>query len=202
MEESKVVMNKRRKRKAIVDAAIELFSLKGFHKTKTVDIAKKARVAEGTIYLYFKSKDILLVSAYKEVIEEMIAKIKEKNSTEKRAMHKIKNFIDEHIELLKNNETLARFIVVESRQSPDFYNNYPEFRPLGSYVSYLKSIIDEAIEKKEFRPIDSNVLVSIIYGSIDVILTRWFLLKEDTDFEQISAEATNIMLLGLRPQKK
>lgn len=201
MSKKKVEEKKKIKYEKIIEAAIELFSIKGFHKTRTYEVAKKAGVAEGTIYLYFNSKDELLINAYKKVLSDLIYRIQQKNKEELVAICKIRNFIDEHMQVLKDNETLARFIIVESRQSPQFYNKYPKFRPLNDYVEYLKSIIKEAIDNNEIRPTDCDIFASIIYGTIDVILTRWFLLRDINDLDQLTDTVMDIVYNGLAKTK-
>src|SRR5579859_1520846 len=61
------------KRERILDAAVRVFAKKGFHATRVSEVAKAAGVADGTIYLYFKSKDELLVSLFEDRVERLLA---------------------------------------------------------------------------------------------------------------------------------
>src|SRR5579859_3863643 len=61
------------KRERILDAAVRVFASKGFHATRVSEVAKAAGVADGTIYLYFKSKDELLVSLFEDRLERLLA---------------------------------------------------------------------------------------------------------------------------------
>ena len=60
------------KRRHILEAAVEVFARAGFHKSRVADIAREADVADGTIYLYFKGKDDVLISIFEETMTEMI----------------------------------------------------------------------------------------------------------------------------------
>ena len=62
------------KRTLITEAAVEVFAEKGFHQARISDIAKRAGVADGTIYLYFKNKDDLLLSVFEEKMDYLISK--------------------------------------------------------------------------------------------------------------------------------
>jgi TetR/AcrR family fatty acid metabolism transcriptional regulator len=55
-ELTKVQKKKQQKRKAILQAALQIFITQGYHEAKITEIARRAKVADGTIYLYFKDK--------------------------------------------------------------------------------------------------------------------------------------------------
>lgn len=195
---SKIQEKKTKKRKDIINAAIKLFSEKGFHGTKTSEIAKEANIAEGTVYLYFRNKDALLMIAFKEEIDKLLDNLREKNKTLNSTISKIIGFIDYHIELLKINPTLIKFLVVELRQSSDFINKYPEFRPLKEYFGFLDNLISEAITNNEIREIDKTVLSAMIFGTMDILLTRSLLLQnEEEDLKKQLWSAEDILLKGL-----
>ena len=60
------------KRRQILDAAVKVFAKNGFYNSKVLDIAKEAGVANGTVYLYFPSKDDILISIFEEQMGELI----------------------------------------------------------------------------------------------------------------------------------
>src|SRR5579884_4025689 len=65
------------KRERILNAAVRVFAKKGFHAARVSEVAKAAGVADGTIYLYFKSKDELLVSLFEDRVERLLAYMRE-----------------------------------------------------------------------------------------------------------------------------
>ncbi len=87
-------MTEKQKKKwlAIIDAAIEIFSEKGFHNTKIVEVAKKAEVADGTVYLYFKNKDDLLITAFQYLFKNRLGFIKEKLDEISDPLERLHNF--------------------------------------------------------------------------------------------------------------
>lgn len=83
---STVEENKNLKRKKILSAAYELFSKKGINKTAIDEVVKRAEIAKGTFYLYFKNKydllDMVIVEKSEQLIKLLIGKLKEKNATD------------------------------------------------------------------------------------------------------------------------
>jgi TetR/AcrR family fatty acid metabolism transcriptional regulator len=64
------------KHQRILDAAIKVFAQKGFFQSKVAEIAREAGVADGTVYLYFKNKDDLLVSIFEVKMREVISRFR------------------------------------------------------------------------------------------------------------------------------
>ena len=142
------------KRKAIIEAAIEVFSHKGFHKAKISHIATLANVADGTIYLYFNNKENLLVSAFDELIENILTEMKSSILQEKTAIHRFSKFIDLHVDVFTKQPAIARFLAIELRQSPDFYELYPSYNPLKEYISYIEKLVIDAIKEGSIRAVE------------------------------------------------
>ena len=186
------------KRSAIIDAAIEIFSLKGFHRTKISDIARQANVADGTVYLYFCNKDDLLMQAFDEVMQKLLIRLREVRKYTASPIEQLHRAIRIQIELLTENPRLGRFLVIEMRQTPEFYEKYPEYQPLKEYLGLIESLCRSAIKKGEIRNVNISALLSIIYGSIDFVITRWLLMNEKCDLEHLYNEIVNILRFGLQ----
>src|SRR3989454_8372334 len=107
------------KRSRILDAAIRVFAERGFHSATVAEIARAAGVADGTIYLYFKGKDDLLLRLFDEKMTGLVAEMKAAVAQERSAAEKLKRFIQLHLALERNPE-LASVLIVELRQSAQF----------------------------------------------------------------------------------
>src|SRR5256885_15696648 len=81
------------KRARILDAAIRVFAERGFHSATVAEIARAAGVADGTIYLYFKGKDDLLLRLFDEKMNELLAEVKAAVAQERTAPGKVRRFI-------------------------------------------------------------------------------------------------------------
>ena len=109
------------KRRRILDGALRAFAKKGFYNTKVSEIASEAGVADGTIYLYFKNKDDLLISLFEDRMEWIIERLEgELATTEGSVVEKVHKFIRLHFLLVLENRELAEFLTVELRQSAKF----------------------------------------------------------------------------------
>ena len=186
------------KRKAIIEAAINVFSHKGFHKAKISNISKLANVADGTIYLYFNNKENLLVSAFDELIESILVEMKDKISNEKSALDRLTKFFDLHVDVFTEQPAVVRFLAIELRQSPDFYELYPSYNPLKEYISFIEKLIIDSIKEKSIRAVDSRALTLIIFGTMDFLLTEWSTKNQPFSLEEMKEKIVDIIRWGIR----
>ncbi len=169
----KVDEKKKLKHKAIVRAAIEIFAEKGFHNTKIKDIAQMANVADGTVYLYFSTKDDLFIKAFDELISEKLLIMRELINKEDTYFEQLSKFFDYHVKLFTDEPYIARFLSIELRQSTEFYKKYPDYQPIKRYLSFLQEIIEKAIAEGSIRDVDPVTLSYIMFGTMDFVLTEW-----------------------------
>ncbi|MBW1888184.1 MAG: TetR/AcrR family transcriptional regulator, partial [Deltaproteobacteria bacterium] len=120
----------------IIDAATKIFAKKGFYKAKVAEIAKEARVADGTIYLYFENKEDILISLFENQMKLVLDNMKSQISKEKDSVKKIKRFAFTHLEFIEQNKNMAEIIQVELRQSNRFMKEYKNER----FMEYLDLI--------------------------------------------------------------
>jgi len=201
-QKTKRVINKQeKKRNALLEAAIKIFSEKGFHGAKIKEIAEEAGVADGTTYLYFKNKDDLLIKAVENLFESKLNEIEKRISKEKSGYNKLFCFAEEHIILFTEDPKVVRFLAVELRQSKEFYNKYPDFKPLRHYLSYLQSICAEAIEEGSIRNIDPVTLSYIIFGTVNFVITEWAVQDQPFSLEEIKVHIIDILRYGLKKNR-
>ncbi len=203
MEIKKDLSNKQlSKREAIINAAINVFARKGYMKAKISDVAQKANVADGTVYLYFKNKDDLLIQAMREMLEDKLIKIRRKIAKKTTAREKLFKFAELHIDLYIKNPDVVRFMVVELRQSQEFYKKYPTFAPMNDYLNYVQQLVEDAIAEGSIRKVDSKTLALMIIGMMDFVLTQWALGSEKLSLHEITANFIDIVHSGLRIDPK
>src|SRR5580692_1194158 len=89
------------KRERILEAAVRVFAKKGFHATRVSEVAKAAGVADGTIYLYFKSKDQLLVSLFEDRVERLLRFLQTELPKIASASEKLRRIIELQLGLLE-----------------------------------------------------------------------------------------------------
>src|SRR5256885_12542768 len=91
------------KRTRIMDAAIKVFAEHGFHTATVAEIARAAGVADGTIYLYFKGKDDLLLRLFDEKMTALLAEARNELARERTAPARLSRFIQLHLALVERN---------------------------------------------------------------------------------------------------
>src|SRR2546430_7033936 len=110
------------KRSRILDAAVRVFAEKGFYGARVAEIAREAGVADGTIYLYFKSKDDLLISLFEDRMENVNQNLRDAIAAAPAddPIAKLRSAIRLHLVLVEKNQHLAEVLTVELRQSAKF----------------------------------------------------------------------------------
>jgi TetR/AcrR family transcriptional regulator, fatty acid metabolism regulator protein len=161
------------KRGRILDAAIKVFAAEGFYNAKVSQIAHEAGVADGTIYLYFKSKDDLLINLFEDRMERVNANLREAIDTESTAQARLRRIVKLHLELVEQNRDMAEVISVELRQSSKFIREYanPKF---GEFLRTIAGAVVEGQRTGELRTgIDPYVFARALFGALDEIALAW-----------------------------
>jgi TetR/AcrR family fatty acid metabolism transcriptional regulator len=166
------------KRERILRAAIRIFSQKGYFNSKISEIARLAGVADGTIYLYFKNKDDLLISLFEEKMGEVVAEIRTRVADEGDALSRLRVFIRNHMDLLTREAGLIEVIQVELRQSNKFMKEYVPVKFL-EYLDVIGGILEDGKREGVFRP-DLNVTLArrAIFGALDEISLAYVLSRK------------------------
>src|SRR5690349_23921911 len=108
------------KRERILEAAERVFADHGFFNAKVSEIARHAGVADGTIYLYFKSKDDLLISLFETRMERVCGDLVAAVALVRGAEAKLDAFIRTYLEMVQRNPKVAEVLTIELRQSSKF----------------------------------------------------------------------------------
>lgn len=189
------------RRKAIIDAAVSVFAKKGFFGAKVSEIAETAGVADGTIYLYFKSKDDLLISLF----EECMAQINDHFLSVIGALtdpeEKLRHYVIFHLELVASKPELMQVLTIELRQSARFIKEYSP-KEFGRYLAIIGAILEDGQEQGIFRQeLHPGVFRRALFGAIDELSLEWILRGRDhplPDPKVIGKEIAEFILRGLR----
>ena len=137
-------------RERILHAAVRVFAKKGFHATRVSEVAKAAGVADGTIYLYFRSKDALLVSLFEDRVERLLAFLQTELPEVTTATDKLRRIIELQLGLLEGERDLAEVVTVILRQSTKLMKEYaaPKF---NAYLDAIASVVSDGQDHGELR---------------------------------------------------
>ncbi len=155
------------KYKRILNAAIRVFARNGFYASKVSQVAKEAKVADGTIYLYFKNKDDILISLFEDKMDEIIRRLNVELEGVTDVNEKLRLYIGAHLHLAESDPDLADVISVELRQSTHFMKEY-ENRKFNEYLKILANILREGQELGVWRTsISPTVFCRGLFGMLD-----------------------------------
>ena len=185
------------KREAILRAAIKVFAGKGYFNSKVADIAKEAGIADGTVYLYFKSKDEILHSFFDRAMEDFIAEGKKQLAELEKPEEKLRRIAQLHLERLGADRDLAIVFQVELRGSTKFMQ---EFSAAGfaEYLSIIQQTIEEGQKKGVFRKdLKPVVCAKILYGALDEMVTNWILSKKSYPLAPMADEVLKLFFGGV-----
>ena len=193
--EKKVVNDKREK---IMQAAINVFAGHGFFNSTVADVAKVAQVADGTIYLYFKNKDDLLISIFEQSMDMFIEEVSDKVKEAHTPQEKLLRYITLHLQLVQKNQNLAQVIQIELRQSSKFMKEYANEK-FFEYMNILQLIIEEGQRQNIFRrDADPVILKRAIFGAIDEMALEWVLMKRKRySIEDAAEQIYKLFTIGL-----
>ncbi|HPQ70420.1 MAG TPA: TetR/AcrR family transcriptional regulator [bacterium] len=187
------------KHEKILKAAIKVFAKNGFHNSKISQIAKEAGVADGTIYLYFKNKDDILIKVFEERLEEIIAEFSEILDPIEDPEQKLRVFIKMHMEVMEKNRALAEVVSVELRQSHKFMKEYVP-RKFSEYLNIVSRIIREGKDKGVFRAeLQPGVIKRALFGALDELVIYLVLApKPKYDVMTLIEQSTETFIRGLK----
>jgi TetR/AcrR family transcriptional regulator, fatty acid metabolism regulator protein len=188
------------KRERILNAAVRVLAKKGFHSTRISEVAKAAGVADGTIYLYFKSKDELLVSLFEDRVERLLAFLEADLPRSGTASDKLRRIIELQLGLLEGERDLAEVLTVILRQSTKLMKKYaaPKF---NAYLDSIARVVADGQATGELRgDVSPHLVARAMFGALDGIAMTWALGKADRGgLSRASGQLAQIVLRGLAP---
>lgn len=185
------------KREAILRAATKVFASQGYFNSKVSDIASEAGIADGTVYLYFKSKDEILHSIFDRAMVEFISEGRKELAKLKTATDKLTRIAELHLGRLGADRDMAIVFQVELRGST---KHMEEFSAAGfaEYLDIIRETIADGQANGEIRSdIKPIVCAKIIYGSLDEMVTNWVLSKRHYPLEPMAKEVMKVFLQGV-----
>jgi TetR/AcrR family fatty acid metabolism transcriptional regulator len=166
------------KRRRILDAAIRIFGRRGFHEARIADIAADAKVAEGTVYLYFRNKEDLLGVVFDESMDDVLGKGRQVARSDAPAAERLTALVDLHFQFIGSDRDLASVFQIELRRSARLVERFSRSK-LVEHFRLLGDVLKEGIASGEFRKdLDPRLAVRILFGAADEILSEWLLAGE------------------------
>ncbi|QFF99626.1 TetR/AcrR family transcriptional regulator [Psychrobacillus glaciei] len=186
------------KYKQIIDAAIIVIAENGYHQSQVSKIAKQAGVADGTIYLYFKNKEDILISVFEEKMEMFADNLNGIVKEDITASMKLFKMIENHFIVLASNHHLATVTQLELRQS-NLALRLKINAILKTYLIWLDAILKEGIKNGEFdQSIDIRLARQMVFGTIDETTTSWVMNEYKYDLVELTGKVHRLLLKGIK----
>jgi TetR/AcrR family fatty acid metabolism transcriptional regulator len=185
------------KREAILRAATRVFARNGYFSSKVADIASEAGIADGTVYLYFKSKEEILHSIFDRSVEEAVAEGRKQIETINDPREKLRRIAHLHLERLGADRDLAIVFQVELRSSTKFME---EFSAAGfaEYLGLIRATVEEGQRAGVFRKeLNAKVVAKILFGALDEMATNWILSQRRYKLAPMADQVLDIFLHGV-----
>jgi TetR/AcrR family fatty acid metabolism transcriptional regulator len=184
------------KRDAILRAAIDVFAERGFFHAQVADVARAAGIAAGTVYLYFRSKDDLLVSIFERTMKDALAESRAAVAGVTDPADRLRQFARLHLRRLGRDRNLAIVFQVELRQSVKFMERFSStlFR---DYLGQIRAAIADGQHAGSFRAdFKATVAAKMFFGALDEMATNWILSRRRYSLEGDAAAVVDLFLTG------
>ncbi len=177
---------------------MKVFSRKGFFNSKVAEIAREAKVADGTIYLYFQNKDDILISLFEVCMDDVLTNMREKLTEETDPVKLIEIFALQHLRMIESNKELAEIIQVELRQSTMFMKEYKNEKFL-EYLNIISEIVRKGQKLSLFRSdVHPGIAKRAFFGALDEMSRYWVLSsKKKYDIEIAAKQISDLFIRGM-----
>jgi AcrR family transcriptional regulator len=189
------------KRRRIVDAAVRVFAEKGFHTSRVSEISAEAGVAHGLLYHYFKSKDELLETVFRETWQALLDALREVEESGEPAREQLRRVAAIVLRTWTREPDLVRVLVREVTRSPQVQREVAE---IAQAFAAIERIVAAGQERGELRPgLEPRLAAVVLYGALEEILTGWVLGQlpgGEDDVRRAERTVVEILCAGLERQ--
>jgi TetR/AcrR family fatty acid metabolism transcriptional regulator len=194
----KMVRKDKPKYKQIIDAAVIVIAENGYHQAQVSKIAKQAGVADGTIYLYFKNKEDILISVFQKKMGVFVSELEKIIAQDAPAADKLGMMIDSHFSLLAGDLHLAIVTQLELRQSNHEIRTKIN-NVLRGYLKLMDRILINGIESGEFdQNMDIRLARQMVFGTMDETITTWVMNDHKYDLVELAPKVQRLLLKGMQ----
>ncbi len=181
----------------ILEAAIKVFAEQGFYKATISAIAREAGVADGTIYLYFKNKDDILVQFFGYKTQQVFERFREVVHKAGPATDKLRNLIRYHLEVFQRDFNMAVVYQAEARQHNEMVAM--QFRDMSKmYLDLVGEIVEQGQQEGRMRrDLYLGLAKRFILGAVDNVINNWVLAGGHYDIASLADPLVDLILRGV-----
>lgn len=185
------------KRRKILDAAVGVFAEHGFYNSKVAHIARAAGVADGTIYLYFKNKEDLLIQVFQDTMAQILERQERELEPIDDPVERLRTFTTVHFDVVTQSAALAEVVTVELRQSNKFMRA-TDMKPFGRYLGLIAKIVEDGQSAGVFRAeINARRAARAFFGVLDEFALEWAMDQRRSSLAEARDHILELFLGGL-----
>src|SRR5216117_1196623 len=186
------------KKDAILRAATDVFAERGFFNAQVADVARAAGVAAGTVYLYFRSKDHLLVSIFERTMRECLTQGRASAAATPDPRERLRRFAQLHLAHLGRDRNLAIVFQVELRQSTKFMERFSSTL-VRDYLNLIRTAIADGQSAGVFRQsLKATAAAKMFFGALDEMATNWILSRRRYSLEADADAVVELFVNGAK----
>ena len=185
------------KRERILAAAVTCFGRDGFYRTRIRDIARRAGVADGTVYLYFEGKEALLGAVFTSVMVGFLEQGRARAATDEPAAERLRALVELHLTGLGADRELATVFQIELRHSARLMESVGQGL-LRDYFHLIAEILADGQREGSLRAdLDPRFAARCVFGLVDETATAWVLHGAERRLEEMAAPLMDFIERGL-----
>jgi TetR/AcrR family fatty acid metabolism transcriptional regulator len=181
----------------IIEAAVRVFARKGYFNARVSDVAREAGIAAGTIYLYFDTKEDILVTMFREKMAAFVDAVRRAIAEEPDAVAKLRRLIRLHFQILQDDPQLAEVVQVELRQGQKLFRGAAS-QEISAYFALIGSVFEEGAAAGRFASgLPVKVATKMLFGAMDQMATSWVLGKRGYHLVDTADTVADVFLRGV-----
>ena len=181
----------------IIEAAVRVFARKGYFNSRVSDIAREAGIAAGTIYLYFKTKEDILITLFRDKMAAFVSALWTAIADEPDAVAKVRHLVRLHFRMLEENPELAEVVQVELRHGQKFFRG-PATQEIAAYFALIGEVLEAGVAEGRFRSdLPVKVATKMLFGAMDQMATSWVLGKRGYHLVDTADAVADLFLQGV-----
>ncbi len=185
------------KHQRILDAAVEVIAEHGYFRARVSEIADRAGVADGTIYLYFKNKEQVLMAAIDAAFAAFLQRARAEMEKTRDPRERLQRIALLHLEGLGANRSLAIVFQTELRQSARFLAQFSH-RRLVEYFDLIRQVVRDGQQAGMFRrEMSDKIAANCFFGALDEMVTSWVLSEHDYPLAGAADAVVDVVLRGM-----
>ncbi|MGC8490352.1 MAG: TetR/AcrR family transcriptional regulator C-terminal domain-containing protein [Syntrophobacteraceae bacterium] len=186
------------KRERILDSAVRVFAREGFFKARVSQIAEDAGLAPGTVYLYFKNKEDVLISIFETRMEDIVSRFRAAVLEKDDARSQLGSLVGMHLSNFQENPDLAACFQVELRQSSRFMRQVKG--GLQQYLNLIREIVAKGRREGSFRSgISAGLVTHFIFGTLDEVVSTWVMSGMKYNLVSFADQLVDLFVNGIGP---